>query len=181
VRIFDQHWLTESIVGEMRRVAKLGVSQGQRADRPYLERCKGFCTQSGIVLIFSRDTGHHSSGWWKNPDYERCWHLSISLADPYTLERAPRSQKIHDHWVEAFYRDNARSVWTEAPFSDVGKKHDVWHYRLFVEPDWETVIVPRGEVYSKAFTEKGWLSYSDLKAAQEMPSPTPSSTRKEKR
>src|SRR5690606_31231568 len=31
-------------------------------------------------LIYTRDVGHHSNGWWKNPDYERCRHLSISFS-----------------------------------------------------------------------------------------------------
>jgi hypothetical protein len=30
---------------------------------------------------FPLDIGAHTSGWWKNPDYEACWHLSISYAE----------------------------------------------------------------------------------------------------
>lgn len=46
----------------------------------------------GTRLLFSRDAGHHTSGWLKNPDYERCWHLSLSKAGPlpeYDTERRP--------------------------------------------------------------------------------------------
>lgn len=37
----------------------------------------------------------------------------------------------------------------------------VYHYRLFCDEAWKP-IMPRGEVYSTQFTERGWKSFSDL-------------------
>lgn len=163
----DNTWFPFSVVAELRRRARLDVARGLfPEDKRYLDRCTAWVPGWGIVLVLTRDTNHHISGWWKNPDYERCWHLSISQRDPITANIAPRSTGEHDRWVCEFFREDARSLWSEAPYSPVGKKFDVWHYRLFVQPDWETVIVPRGEVYSKEFTELGWLSYSDLRDKQ---------------
>jgi len=47
------------------------------------------------------------------------------------------------------------------PYSSGGKANEVWHYRVFTNPAGEPIL-PRGEVYSREFTEKGWLSFSDL-------------------
>jgi hypothetical protein len=165
--VFDQHWLTASVAAELRRRAQYGVANGRRDSRKYIERCKGFDQNSGCLIIFTRDEGHHASGWWKNPDYERCWHLSVSQREAPTMEARPRVSSVHHAWVTAFFGDDARSIWTEPPYSAEGKQFDVWHYRLFVRPDWKTALIPRSEVYSREFTEAGWLSYSDLLAAEE--------------
>lgn len=97
---------------------------------------------SGSQLIYSRDVGHHTSGWFKNPDYERCRHLSISY------------------------------LWTEPPFTEQGKRDGVWHFRVFCDQGWQP-LMPRGEVYSRELTERGWRSFSEvreLRAREERPS-----------
>lgn len=118
---------------------------------------------TGTVFCYSRDIGHHSSGWWKNPDYERCRHLSLSFVEPGTLVRAPRDKQLTSAWVDAFFGDDRTKLWCEPPYSASGKAIEVWHYRLFCAPDWSPWI-PRGEVYSKQFTEIGWKSWSDVQA-----------------
>jgi len=113
------------------------------------------------TVIFTRDEGMHSSGWWKNPDYERCEHLSLAFF-------VPGEAVQHDHararlWCLGFFgADRLRYLWVEPPYTDKGKTRDVYHYRLFLTPDWRTPVLPRGEVYSKQFTELGWKSFSDL-------------------
>lgn len=113
------------------------------------------------MIIFTRDTGHHTSGWWKNPDYERCWHLSLSLRDFATGASMSADHSFFAELAEAFFGDDASKTWLEGPYSPEGKARDVWHYRLFCNEAWEP-IVPRGEVYSKQFTEIGWKSYSEV-------------------
>lgn len=113
------------------------------------------------VVIFTRDVGHHTSGWWKNPDYERCFHLSISYkvridGAPLDHDRA-ESEKI----ARAFYGDDVRHVWVEGPYSPEGLAADVWHYRLFCDPAW-VPFTPRGEVYNTDWTPAGWKSFSDI-------------------
>lgn len=92
-------------------------------------------------------------GWWKNPDYERCWHLSISRKNIRRIEE--------DKLVKIIFGAHLKWTWLEPPYTEQGKRDQVYHYRLFCDPAWFP-IKPRGEVYNTHFTEKGWKSYSDL-------------------
>lgn len=132
---------------------------------------------TGASLIFSFDVGHHTSGWWKNPDYEQCFHLSISsLTNLIDNGLVPSKYKSYDvlildkstreKWVELFFDDNLRLIWVEPPYSDYGKKGDTYHYRLFVSKEF-IPILPRDEVYTKEFTDAGWKSWSDVHAKKE--------------
>lgn len=42
------------------------------------EERRWFVERIDAIVIMTRDIGYHTSGWWKNPDYERCFHVSIS-------------------------------------------------------------------------------------------------------
>lgn len=179
----------DSVISTIRRRATVGLFDGQDTiqNRYYITRlCSHFHGLSGTIIIFSRDTGHHSSGWMKNPDYERCLHLSLSfrapledwaidrLANPQVLARlggifelAPFSMKRAQPWVERILSPDHNLAWRESPFTKTGKDLGVTHFRLFCDEAWKP-IKPRGEVYSTDFTEKGWRSYSELN--QPMPS-----------
>lgn len=119
-------------------------------------------------LIFSRDVGHHTSGWFKNPDYERCEHLSIAYRDSETGEFFGRQKwDITRDWLRLFFGDAMRLVWTEPPFTDQGKHDGVYHFRVFYSEAWLAPILPRGEVYSKELTEVGWKSFSEVRELRE--------------
>jgi len=113
------------------------------------------------VLLYTRDVGHHSSGWWKNPDYENCYHLSLSFFDSVTGKPAPFRRGEAEVWVRLFFGDDRRLLWCEPPSSALGRDRQVHHYRLFCDPAWKPVK-PRGEVYSRTLTEAGWKSFSEL-------------------
>jgi len=115
----------------------------------------------GAIVIYSRDAGHHSSGWWKNPDYERCLHLSLSIRDPRTGAQLPRDIKFFETIAQAFFGGDARKAWLEGPHSAEGKRADCWHYRIFCDLGWNPIL-PRHEVYSKEFTQTGWKSFSEI-------------------
>lgn len=135
------------------KVAKSGTFDGMEMT-DYFENCRWFVERYDCIIILTRDVGYHSSGWWKNPDYERCYHLSISF--PSGLNR-----KKLEYILEKFFGNNRRLLWCEAPYSEQGKRNEVYHYRLFCDKNWQP-IMPRGEVYSKQFTELGWKSFSEL-------------------
>lgn len=165
---FEGYWIFEKVAHVMIETARTsprynGISN--EANSRLLDRLRFIHVSSGTVGIFSFDQGHHSSGWWKNPEYERCWHLSLSFFDPVTSLPRDKDWHLTEKWLSAFYHDNVRFVWSEPPYSKHGKPLDVWHYRVFCDPAWEPII-PRGEVYNKTLTEAGWLSFSDLQDAR---------------
>jgi hypothetical protein len=168
----------EDVARSLRAHARRSVFTGRWTpfDRAYVDECRVVHVPTGASVIFTRDTGMHSSGWWKNPDYERCEHLSVALADRQLLAQAAvrlneppgeldKASKVA--WVRAFFPDTTRLVWAEPPFTPEGRKYDVWHYRVFYAEDWRTPILPRGEVYTREFTERGWKSASEVLALEE--------------
>lgn len=112
-------------------------------------------------IIYTRDIGHHSGGWWKNPDYERCMHLSLSFCVNPTDAPLPFLREPGAIIARAFFGDHTPAAWIEGPYSPEGKRSDVWHYRLFCDPSW-TPIRPRGEVYSRRNTPADWRSFSEV-------------------
>jgi len=138
---------------KMRAQARSGIFDGSGMTE-YLKSCKWWIQKYDCSVLLTRDVGYHTCGWWKNPDYERCWHLSIAF---HGGKNKNGLKKI----IDGLFGDHKRKLWIEPPYSDVGKSKGVWHYRLFCDEQWDP-IVPRGEVYSTQFTERGWKSYSEL-------------------
>lgn len=154
-------------VAELRRRAQHGIFNG-RADAVglrYIRHCTFDDQVTRARLIFTRDSGHHTSGWLKNPDYELCWHLSTSSLPSVLIlpgeQRGELDKATLRAWVRAFFGSDIRSLWSESPKSDVGKARGVWHWRLFCDQHWQP-ITPRKEVYSLEFTEAGWRSASQV-------------------
>lgn len=139
--------------------SNLGIWNGKDATE-YFFSCRYWLEKYEALVIFSRDEGHHTSGWWKNPYYERCYHLSISFVDKFGNNK-PHNTKKANKIVKMLFGTNSRLIWCEPPYSEDGIKKDVWHYRLFCDINWKA-IKPRGEVYSKEFTEVGWKSFSEI-------------------
>lgn len=129
----------------------------------HIRRCTHYHKPTQAMVLYTRDVGMHASGWWKNPDYDRCLHLSLSFsaADRNGIYRLPHDHKMSKRWAEAFFGDDVGLLWIEGPFSLEGKAADVWHYRLFCDPSWKP-IKPRGEVYSLDWTPSDWKSWSDI-------------------
>lgn len=119
-----------------------------------------------IRFLASRDVGHHSSGWFKNPDYERCEHLSLSFWDamhdnaPIAFDRG-----LADEVLETFFGSALRLIWEEGPKTPEGVRTGAHHFRVFCDVNWQPIL-PRGEVYSRELTEADWKSWSDKKASE---------------
>ena len=149
---------------------------GTMADKITITRCKHIFEHNrelSALILFTRDEGMHASGWWKNPDYERCEHLSLSFWDAQHKLPIQHDHKLARVWCAGLWGDNVRYLWIEPPYSAPGKTSDVYHYRLFLAPDWRLPILPRKEVYTKHFTELGWKSWSDIHAPGEILDDTP--------
>lgn len=147
-----------------RSMAGIFINDGSElAERRMMRLCRHVVEPLGVIVLFTRDAGHHTCGWWKNPEYERCYHLSLSFFEPGSGIRLPRNKPQTRTWIEAFFGVNKRWLWCEPPFSPEGQAADVWHYRLFADQAWQPIL-PRGEVYARALTERGWKSWSDVQA-----------------
>lgn len=153
MRFFDNDTLLTTAIERIRKVAYSGIWNG--ADKTkYLDDCIWHIPMYQVTIIYTREYGYHTGGWWKNPDYERCWHLSISFP-------GGKDKKVLKDILFLLFAPNEKLLWVEGPASDIGKQNDVWHYRLFCDEKWKP-IMPRGEVYNTHFTEKGWKSFSEL-------------------
>jgi len=142
----------QDLVVNAKARAATGLYDGTKETFDYLIACRSFFVPAGAKVIFTRDQGHHSCGWWKNPDYERCFHLSLSFDEGYLSRRA-------ESLAKAFFGDDTRLLWIEPPQTPQGKALEVWHYRLFCDPAWKGIL-PTGEVYSRRMP-KGWMSFSE--------------------
>ncbi len=158
---FDQ-WL-KKMVDDHNAAASRGTWDGQGMT-PYWHSCRHAHMFRGIGSIMTRDVGYHSSGWFKNPDFERCMHLSLSFFDPSTRTPMPHDHDVAAKIVKAMFFPHAKLVLVESPRYDAGKTLGVYHYRLFCDAHWQA-IKPRGEVYSKELTDAGWKSFSDVREA----------------
>jgi len=146
----------ERVVAAMKHHAQTGYFDGHTTNA-YFDHAKCLHPETGTLLLFTRDVGYHSCGWFKNPDYERCYHLSLSFWDkenPRPFE--PRLARV---WCKAFFGDWARYIWEEGMWRKALSAAECRHYRVMCNPAWEPII-PRKEVYSREFTEKGWQSWS---------------------
>lgn len=174
--------IPDAAIEHLHKQATRGVSTGRQSiiETQYRTACTIYHGATGTIALFTRDSGHHSSGWMKNPDYERCLHLSLSFRQPsltwdsgifitgktlnrvgLTAAHAPFNSKVAALWVEKIFGTDAKLSWCEGPFTAMGRQIEVRHFRVFCDPSW-TAIKPRGEVYSTDFTEKGWRSWSEL-------------------
>jgi hypothetical protein len=118
----------------------------------------------GIRLLLSKDKMHHSVGWWRNAEYEYCWHLSISAWGKEHLMvpgRSPGGRDPEDvpeaeerYWTFAFFPEDYDKLWHEpggtdprlTPEEKMRHRHFV-HLRLFLDPETFEPFIPRGEVY----------------------------------
>jgi len=146
----------EVLAGALRKVvaaAEMGWNDG-RGFSPYFISCMWLIQQYDCSITFTRDVGHHSSGWFKNPDFERCWHLSIRFFGEF-------NQKAVEKILDGIYGQHKHKVLVEGAFTKEGKKAEIKHYRVFLDQFLQP-IVPQGEVYSRLKTESGWRSYSEV-------------------
>lgn len=154
-----------SIARQMRAKARRGWVDGTLAT---LERfqAKRWVTaitapELTVCLLLTRDRMHHGSGWWRNAEYEYCWHLSLSARDRLAIaaqqdtgyEDLPRAEV--EYWARLVFEENARMLWHEPGGGDPRLTPDeqrtnaaIWHLRLFLDPDTMEPFMPTGEVYT---------------------------------
>jgi hypothetical protein len=119
-----------------------------------------------ISLLLSRDRMHHSVGWWRNAEYEYCWHLSLScctMADFKRVELAggslvPVSIEMPDeekrYWSHLIFGEHVNKAWHEPGGTDPRltreeklQRRYMFHLRVFLNPLTFRPFIPQGEVY----------------------------------
>jgi hypothetical protein len=82
----------------------------------------------------------------------------VELGFPDILDR---DMSLTQGWIDQFFGDHQHLIWVEPPSSEKGKRNNVWHYRLFVEPDWETPLPSLGQV-----KKEEWKLWTDVQAEE---------------
>lgn len=154
MREFDEHTLIPVACNKIVLAAKAGKWNG-RSFTPYFESCRWLFRHYNLTVVYTKEDVYHTGGWCKNPEYERCWHLSVSF------QGGEPDKRVLKLILECIFGVNQRLLWVESPYSQVGKNLEVTHYRLFCDEHWKP-IQPKGEVYNTHFTERGWKSFSEL-------------------
>lgn len=104
-----------------------------------------------VSTLLSFDVGPHASGWWRNSEYERCWHLSLAARDSRGFVDLPRDDLMA--WTALELGDDRRMAWTEPPagifdqYRNVPASRFTTHVRLFCDQQ-NRPIQPTGEVYT---------------------------------
>jgi hypothetical protein len=164
----------DELLRDMQRIARVLRGRARRGicdgyiDSPVTKNYMVMCTRlhqpTRASIIFTRDVGMHTSGWMKNPDYERCLHLSLcpipsQIIIPNGREIDRKTEKM---WLDTFFpKDDRRFLWFETAKSEDGRRRGVKHWRLFCDEHWQPII-PRGEPYSTELTEMGFRSASQV-------------------
>lgn len=105
-----------------------------------------------ISVIASHDQGTHASGWWRNSDYDRCWHLSL-VAIAGLAKYADLPEADLRAWGRAVFGQHIKISWTEPPASVLDIYRDApasaytTHIRVFLDREGNP-IQPEGEVYT---------------------------------
>lgn len=104
-----------------------------------------------VSIIASLDTGTHASGWWRNSEYDSCWHMSLCALEP-----GVRFVDLPDidlrQWSRAVFGEHVSKSWTEPPASKTDAYRDApasaytTHVRVFLNRQ-GIPIQPTGEVY----------------------------------
>ena len=118
-------------------------------------RVPGIIDQDALISVaLTYDHGYHSSGWWKNSQFDECLHLSISVVG-HRKGTGFKSLKAPEAATEAEVK-----AWLDLVFAPLHPKALIWlweesgktttairHFRLFFSKLTREPILPEGEVY----------------------------------
>ncbi len=116
-----------------------------------------------LSVLLTFDVGYHNSGWWRNSQYDRCFHLSMVVVTPASGlilpdgTRPPAFETPTEAEMQAVaqavFGDDVTKAWIEPPASKFDPYRTApasshcWHVRLFVDRRTGQPIKPEGEVY----------------------------------
>jgi hypothetical protein len=140
--------------------AKQDPWKGNGLIRPKHRMVVDSLTEPGLLLsvMITFDKGTHASGWWKNSQYDACWHLSmVGLEPERRLVTKTEFREVPDAerraWATVVFGDHVTKAWNEPPASKLDMYRNApasaytWHSRVFVDREGHAII-PEGEVYT---------------------------------
>lgn len=159
----------ETVARQMRAKARRGWYIGDEASLEKYGARRVLRAHStpelALSLTLSRDRMHHSVGWWRNAEYEFCWHLSMGVKDArallggqagwdsYGFEEIPREEVRY--WSRLIFGEHVDKLWTEPGGTDprLLRQEQIdhakfIHQRLFLDPETKEPFIPKGEVYT---------------------------------
>lgn len=111
---------------------------------------------------------HHSVGWWRNAEYEYCYHLSLSALPLYVFRQLELSRNVESFtphaveipeqeirfWAHLIFGQYVNLAWNEPGGTDprltpeeARQRANFVHLRVFMHPLTMEPFIPRGEVY----------------------------------
>lgn len=117
-------------------------------------------------LLFSRDRMHHSVGWWRNAEYEYCYHLSMTCWSMSDYKRGLLTgvepdpveipaEEIRFWSLLIFGPKFVTMAWHEPGGTDprltpreARRRRHMQHLRVFMNPLTFQPFIPKGEVYT---------------------------------
>lgn len=115
--------------------------------------------QRVLSVVFTYDVGHHGSGWWRNSQYDRCWHLSLVAINLMRAKIAPEgafetpTSEEQAALAHLFFHTHTDKLWCEPPagyfdaYRTTPQARHTYHLRLFTDREFQP-IQPEGEVYT---------------------------------
>lgn len=141
----------------MRRTAARNPWRG-REDIPQTQRLVApsyVDPDVGISLLVTLDQGYHASGWWRNSEYDQCWHASLVCMDATTNPPSFTDPIVNvtRAWTQVLFGAQMRHAWIEPPASPLDVYRNArasqytTHVRIFIDRKTRLPITPKGEVY----------------------------------
>lgn len=159
--------LVSASYGRAMRVLKrtaLDVSYDGRSAPGVQHRLRGpslVDPEVAVSLTLTYDVGTHGSGWWRNSQYESCWHASLVCMNAAATAYVDPVDRVVRAWARALFGDWIRHAWNEPPASRLDPHRTApaspytTHVRVFTDRAPNRPFTPTGEVYTLVPFEDG--------------------------
>lgn len=146
--------LVKRLFEETKRGWYIGDEDSLYRNRGYTQTPAATEPDLTMTLQITKDRMHHSVGWWRNAEYEYCFHLSIAGWETNGSRPTSIPRDEERYWTHAFFPVHFNKVWHEPGGTDprltrqeaLEKRHII-HQRVFLDPETFEPFVPTGEVY----------------------------------
>lgn len=130
---------TEHLI-RIKKIAASGINNGSINSDLYRALCSHYFAYSGMLMALTRDD--ITMLQLKDTEYVRCYHAAISFCENKIGNFVPFKHKQAWHFFKSLFPNDYEKVWIEPPVSKDGHRLDIFHYRIFCDPQWQPIILP---------------------------------------